>query len=95
MCFQFNPRCGIQDCFRLSTAADCDLPHALAEAWFYQLQMVSVIVWHLEFWGRPRGHVNARSLRGIGSGWLLLGVDGCGSVVVCKEERRRHFISWL
>ena len=37
--FCFNPRCGIWGCFRLSTAADCDLSHALAEAWFYQLKL--------------------------------------------------------
>jgi hypothetical protein len=30
-CFCFNPRCGIWGCFRLSTAADYDLPYALAE----------------------------------------------------------------
>jgi hypothetical protein len=28
----------------LSTAADYDLSHALLEAWFYQLQIVSVIL---------------------------------------------------
>lgn len=27
-CCHFNPRCGIWDCFRLSTAADNGLPHA-------------------------------------------------------------------
>ena len=30
MCFHFNPRCGIWGWFRLSTAADYDLPRALA-----------------------------------------------------------------
>jgi hypothetical protein len=30
MWFCFNPRYGIWDCFRLSTAADYDLPRALA-----------------------------------------------------------------
>ena len=30
LCFCFNPRYRIWDCFRLSTAADYDLPHALA-----------------------------------------------------------------
>jgi hypothetical protein len=39
----------------LSTAADYDLPHALARAWFCQLQVVSVTVWCLEFWGLFRG----------------------------------------
>jgi hypothetical protein len=28
ICFHFNPRCEIWGCFRLSTAADCDLPAA-------------------------------------------------------------------
>jgi hypothetical protein len=27
-CFRFTPRCGMWGCFRLSTAVDCDLPHA-------------------------------------------------------------------
>lgn len=30
--------------FRLSTAVDYDLPRALAEVWFFQLQIVSVIM---------------------------------------------------
>ena len=30
ICFCFNPRCGIWGCLRLSTAADYDLPRALA-----------------------------------------------------------------
>lgn len=29
MCFHFNTRCGIWGCFRVSTAADYDLLHAL------------------------------------------------------------------
>jgi hypothetical protein len=41
MCFHFNPRCEIWGCFR---AADYDLPHTLAEVWFFQLQIVSAIV---------------------------------------------------
>jgi hypothetical protein len=32
------------------TAADYDVPRALAEAWFCQLLIVSAIAWHLEFW---------------------------------------------
>ena len=55
ICFCFNPRCGIWGCFRLSTAADYDLPHALARALFCQLQIVSARVWCLEFWGLFRG----------------------------------------
>jgi hypothetical protein len=30
--------------FGLSAAADYDLPHALAEVWFFQQQIASVIV---------------------------------------------------
>lgn len=41
---RFNPRCGIQGCFRLSLASDYDLPHALAETRFCQLQTASVNV---------------------------------------------------
>jgi hypothetical protein len=51
MCFHFNPRCGLWGCLRLSTAADCDLPHALAGVRFCQWQIGSAIVWHLKFWG--------------------------------------------
>jgi len=43
-CFHFNPRYRIRGCFRVSTAADCNLPHALSGAWFYQLQIVSMTV---------------------------------------------------
>lgn len=28
--FRFNPKCAIMGCFRLTTAADCDWPCALA-----------------------------------------------------------------
>ena len=35
-----TPRCGTWGCFRLSIAADYDLPCALTEAWFCQLQVV-------------------------------------------------------
>jgi hypothetical protein len=43
------------DCFALFTAADCDLPHALVGARFSQVQIVSVIARHLEFWELFRG----------------------------------------
>jgi hypothetical protein len=38
MCFYFNLRYKDVGCFRLSAATDYDLPHALAEAGFCQLQ---------------------------------------------------------
>jgi hypothetical protein len=40
--FHFNPRCGMWGCFRLSTAADYDLPHTLVGVRFCQLQIVFV-----------------------------------------------------
>lgn len=40
--FSLTPGMGIWGCSRLSTTAHYDLPHALAEAWFCQLQIVSV-----------------------------------------------------
>jgi hypothetical protein len=32
-----------------------DLPRALTEAWFCQLQIVPAIVWCLDFWGHLEG----------------------------------------
>lgn len=42
--FCFNQSCGIQGCFLLHTAAEYDLPRALAEAGFGPLHMVSPIM---------------------------------------------------
>lgn len=64
MCFHFNPRCRDMGCFWLFEAADHDLPHVLA--WICQLQIISVILWHLEFWQLFRGHKNARAMRDVG-----------------------------
>jgi hypothetical protein len=76
-------------CFRLSAAVDCDLSPALAEVWFCQLQIVSVIV---EFWELFRGYINARTLiGGIGS-WLFEGVGFDLLVVLLKEATRRKKI---
>lgn len=64
----------------LSTTADNDLFHALAQGWFCRLQIVSWIVLCLEFWDFSRGCINATAPMG--------GVDGCwvyrGLVAVCK-----------
>jgi len=58
MCFYVNPGCG--DVGLLQTEADdYGLPHALAEEWFCQLQIVSAIVWHWGFWGLFTGYINA------------------------------------
>ena len=35
--FHFDARCEDVGLLGLPRAADCDLPHALAEWWFYQL----------------------------------------------------------
>jgi hypothetical protein len=58
--------------FRLSAAADYDLPHALVEMWFCQLQIVSVIVVCLEFWEPFRKYLNARTreMRSVVAGHL-------------------------
>lgn len=61
-------------CFGLTAAADCDVPHALAEAWFCQLQTVSANVGHLEFWQLFRGYINAGPQR---SGWTMVIHGGC------------------
>ena len=42
ICFCFNPKCGVCSCFRLSTAADYDLSHALAGMGFCQLKIIYV-----------------------------------------------------
>ena len=57
---------------RLPVAADYDLPRALAEAWFCQLQVISVIVCHLEFWEIFKVYMNLRAPRSEGG--LLLTV---------------------
>lgn len=70
--------------FLPQTAADDDLPPALAETWFWQLQTVSAIVSCLELWEVLRGPVSV-----AGGSWLFKGA-GCDSlVVVLKEEARR------
>lgn len=79
ICFHFNPRCGIGG-FRLSTAADYYLPHALV--WLYQQQIVSAFEWHLEFWGLLRGYIMLGPCEvGWVVSWLLLMVDCCNDLV--------------
>jgi hypothetical protein len=68
----FFSRWGIWGWARLFRAADYDLHHALVEAWFCQMQIVSVIVWFLEFWGLFRGYENSKTPGGI-CGWKLFG----------------------
>ena len=81
---------GIWGCFGLYGAADYDLPSALAEARFCQLQVVSSIVWCLEFWELFRGYINARALSGVAGGCWWFSWVGCGMlVVVLKEETKR------
>jgi hypothetical protein len=82
--------CGL---LKLSTAADCDLPHALVEAWFCQLQIVSEIVCPLEFWELFGGYINARvPIGGISGCWSFKGI-GCGLLVaMLKEETKRKEI---
>jgi hypothetical protein len=65
--FCLDAGCGICGYLRLSTAAHRGLSCALAGVGFFQLQMVSAIVWLLESWGLFRGCINAR-----GSEWLVL-----------------------
>jgi hypothetical protein len=77
----------IWGCFRLTTEADNDLLCALAEAWFCQLQKVSITGRHLEFWELFRGYKNARSLRdGVGCCWSISGLGWGFLAVVLKEE---------
>ena len=68
-------------CFGHSTAADYDLPHALAEADFCQQQIVSVIVQHVEFWEFFRGYINDRAWIGRVGSCLVRGL-GCSLLVV-------------
>lgn len=81
ICFHFKPHVGGWGCLRFYTAADCDLPCALAGLWFWQLITVSERVWHLEFWRLFRWYVNARAPERVVAlglwavGWLLLVVD--------------------
>jgi hypothetical protein len=54
------------------SAADRDLPHALAEAWFCHLQIISAIMLCLEFWELSRGHTVLGPPRGrVDSCWLF------------------------
>jgi hypothetical protein len=85
-CFCLIPSVGIWCCF---TAADYDLLPALAGVWFCQLQIVSVIVWLLGFWGLFRGYINARApivvaVQPVGD-WMLLVV--VWEVTVCEETK--------
>jgi hypothetical protein len=84
--YAFNPRCGIWGCFRLPTAADYDLPWALAGVWFCQLHKVSATVWYSDFWGLfQRGYINVRTWGEWGWGWGW-GVVLDGWVVMCEDE---------
>jgi len=61
------------------TAADYDLPRALAEAWFCQPQIVSAIRQRLEFWELLSEYINARAPIGsVGDCWSFR-----GPAVVC------------
>ena len=99
ICFHFNPSCGIWRCFRLSTAADYDLPHALAWAWFCQLQIVSSAVWHLEFCELQRVYKcqGLESWEAVGvlffDHWLIIDwllVDCCWLHAKRKQEEIRY-----
>ena len=72
MCFSFNPRYRDVGLLQTVRSSDCDLPPALEEAWFCQLQIVSAIVRYLEFWGLFRGYINAKTLIGcyLAVDWL-------------------------
>lgn len=74
MCFNLILMCGDVGCFGLTAAADYDVPHALAEARFCQLQIVSANVGHLEFWQLFRGYINAGPQR---SGRTMVIHGGC------------------
>lgn len=66
---------------------------ALAVARVYQLQTVSVLVWHLGFWGLFRGSVNARTL----SGGVVVGCWGVAvglSWLTNHVQRRRNWVFW-
>ena len=65
MCFHYNLRRGLWDCFRLPAAADVTCL-MLSEAWFCQVQIISTIVWRLEFWELFRGYINATAQNGAG-----------------------------
>jgi hypothetical protein len=96
VCFRFNPRfiSKIWGCFGLSTEGENDLPLALLEAWFCQLQIVSVIdIWHLELTfdilGIFKGYINARALRRwVGGCWSFIGIGRGLFVVVLKDETK-------
>lgn len=89
MCVDFNLRCRymwLWSCLRLTVAADCDSPHALAEAPFCQLQIISTVGRRLGTWKFFRGYINARTLLGVGGWWLFRGVVCSLLVVVLREE---------
>lgn len=69
MCFYFSPRCG--DVGLLWIDSGYDLPQALNEAWFCQLQIISAVMQHLKFWELLRGYINVRALRGGGQGVVV------------------------
>lgn len=48
ICFVLISAIGIWGCFRLTVAANYDLPYALGKAWCCPLQIVFAIVWCLE-----------------------------------------------
>jgi hypothetical protein len=92
ICFCFNSWCKDMG---LLKAADYDLPHALAEAWFCQLQIVSANVWCLEFWALIRGYINGGGLIGrlLVDGWMPLVAVGYGllsnSVQRWNKEKKK------
>jgi hypothetical protein len=73
--------------FALSAAADYDVPRALAEAWFCQLEIVFTIVGPLEFWELFRGYINVRAPIG---GWWSFRRLGCGLLVVNEETKENN-----
>lgn len=83
------PKCEIKVCF---TAADYDLPRALAGAWFGQLQIVSVTVCRLEFWELLRGYKCPSLERGGALKRRLLLMPPMAAVcqvVLSKEMRKK------
>jgi hypothetical protein len=72
-------------CFGLLTAADCDLPAALAEVWFCQLQIV-----YLEFWELFRGHIKAKALRESWLGLVVIQGACLGFVSSWAQERNKR-----
>lgn len=80
ICFYFNPRGGIWGCFIAAMICFMLLP----KVWFCELQIVSAILWYLEFLEFFRRYVNTMApIGGIGYSLLVAGV---------KEDTRNNEI---